>query len=161
MILAGTPAQRILEISGDMPTTPQNSPQEIQVKLIVEERRVQKVVISTDPRDKPHSDPQIAVPVDTYFRRIRIDPSPHQSGVPPRELYICCPYIRFAAFYTRNMLINPEARLMLLNHTQLYLRGLIVSSTTLSIGVASFSLRFYLYAGATFLAQAKACYSIL
>jgi hypothetical protein len=31
----------------------------------------------------------------------------------------------------------------------------------LPIGVASFSLRFYLYAGATFLAQAKACYSIL
>ena len=80
MILAGTPAQRILEISGDMPATPQNSPQKIQVKLIVEERRVQKVVISTDPRDKPHSDPQIAVPVDTYFRRIRIDPSPHQTG---------------------------------------------------------------------------------
>jgi|GEM_PF-6615524 len=34
-------------------------------------------------------------------------------------------------------------------------------STTLSIGVASFSLRFHFYAGATFLAQAKACYSIL
>ena len=34
-------------------------------------------------------------------------------------------------------------------------------NTTLSIGVASFSLRFYLYAGDTFLAQAKACYSML
>jgi len=39
--------------------------------------------------------------------------------------------------------------------------GLISPNTTLSIGVASFSLRFYLYAGATFLAQAKACYSML
>gem|GEM_PF-3448799 len=34
-------------------------------------------------------------------------------------------------------------------------------NTTLSIGVASFSLRFYLYVSATFWAQAKACYSIL
>jgi len=39
--------------------------------------------------------------------------------------------------------------------------GALLTNTTLSIGVASFSLRFYLYAGATFLAQAKACYSIL
>jgi len=39
--------------------------------------------------------------------------------------------------------------------------GIPFTNTTLSIGVASFSLRFYLYAGATFLAQAKACYSIL
>ena len=42
-----------------------------------------------------------------------------------------------------------------------YIRQDAGSNTTLSIGVASFSLRFYLYAGDTFLAQAKACYSTL
>jgi hypothetical protein len=37
---------------------------------------------------------------------------------------------------------------------------LLIANTTLSTGVAGFSLRFQLYTGGAFLAQAEACYSI-